>query len=108
MRVSVTSRTAVYGPVRTVVWEGWSREAPPYPDLWHEPDQLNPADDVRCSGWTGSGDGVRSTRLIRMYGPAARCKRFCQPGRCGLASMYAYPASDWSVLCSGTSWISAR
>jgi hypothetical protein len=33
-RVSVTSRTAVYGPVRTVVWEGWSREAPPYPDLW--------------------------------------------------------------------------
>ena len=31
-RVSATSRTAVYGPVRTVVWEGWSREAPPYPD----------------------------------------------------------------------------
>src|SRR5208283_1302793 len=24
--------TAVYGPVRTVVWEGRSREAPPYPD----------------------------------------------------------------------------
>jgi hypothetical protein len=35
-RVSATSRTAVYGPVRTVVWEGWSREAPPYPDLWPE------------------------------------------------------------------------
>ena len=34
-RVSATSRTAVYGPVRTVVWEGRSREAPPYPDLWH-------------------------------------------------------------------------
>src|SRR5712675_2805077 len=34
-RVSATSRTAVYGPVRTVVWEGWSREAPPYPDHWH-------------------------------------------------------------------------
>src|SRR6516164_6531949 len=29
-RVSATSRTAVYGPVRTVVWEGRSREAPPY------------------------------------------------------------------------------
>jgi hypothetical protein len=28
-----TSRTAVYGPVCTVVWEGRSREAPPYPDL---------------------------------------------------------------------------
>jgi hypothetical protein len=25
---------------------------------------------------------------------------------CGLASMY--PASDWSLLCSGPSWISAR
>jgi hypothetical protein len=25
-------RTAVYGPVRTAVWEGRSREAPPYPD----------------------------------------------------------------------------
>src|SRR5712692_8996657 len=25
-------RTAVYGPVRTVVWEGRSREALPYPD----------------------------------------------------------------------------
>jgi len=25
-------RTAVYGPVRTVVWEGRSRETPPYPD----------------------------------------------------------------------------
>jgi hypothetical protein len=31
-RVSATSRTAVYGPVRTVVWEGRSREAPSYPD----------------------------------------------------------------------------
>jgi hypothetical protein len=31
-RVSATSRSAVYGPVCTVVWEGWSREAPPYPD----------------------------------------------------------------------------
>ena len=28
----LTDRTAVYGPVRTVVWEGWSGEAPPYPD----------------------------------------------------------------------------
>ena len=30
-RVSATSRTAVYGPVRTVVWEGRGREAPPIP-----------------------------------------------------------------------------
>jgi len=34
-RVSATSRTAVYGPVRTVVWEGGRCEAPPYPDHWH-------------------------------------------------------------------------
>src|SRR3981081_1022803 len=31
-RVSVTSRTAVYGPVRTVVWEGGRGRPPPYPD----------------------------------------------------------------------------
>jgi hypothetical protein len=43
-RVSATSRTAVYGPVRTVVWEGRSREAPPYPDR---------SDFVPCDGfWT--------------------------------------------------------
>jgi hypothetical protein len=29
---SITSRTAVYGPVRTVVWEGWRSDLPPYPD----------------------------------------------------------------------------
>src|SRR6266702_3125541 len=32
-RLCSIRRTAVYGPVRTVVWEGRSREAPPYPDL---------------------------------------------------------------------------
>src|SRR5260370_137666 len=31
----ILHRTAVYGPVRTVVWEGRSREAPPYPDERH-------------------------------------------------------------------------
>src|SRR6202163_949729 len=49
-RVSVTSRTAVYGPVRTVVWEGRSREAPPYPD--------------RATGWQGE---VRWARHIPIY-----------------------------------------
>src|SRR5262245_5418213 len=28
-------RTAVYGPVCPVVWEGWRREASPYPDGCH-------------------------------------------------------------------------
>ena len=31
-RQCLIQRTAVYGPVRTGVWEGRSREAPPYPD----------------------------------------------------------------------------
>src|SRR5258705_5373618 len=31
-QASLIYRTAVYGPVCTVVWEGRSREAPPYPD----------------------------------------------------------------------------
>src|ERR1039458_6618200 len=54
-RVSATSRTAVYGPVRTVVWEGRSCEAPPYPDLWHFSDMPGRTDDVRSFGRTGSG-----------------------------------------------------
>ena len=29
---SITHRTAVYGPVRTVVWEGRRSDPPPYPD----------------------------------------------------------------------------
>ena len=32
-RQRLIQRTAVYGPVRTVVWEGRSREAPPIPIL---------------------------------------------------------------------------
>ena len=38
----------MYGPVRTVVWEGRSREAPPYPDRWHFSDMAFVLDDVRC------------------------------------------------------------
>src|SRR4030081_1906634 len=54
-RVSATSRTAVYGPVRTVVWEGRSREAPPYPDrsdfvLWYEADVVVSPTIVRSRG----------------------------------------------------------
>jgi RNA-directed DNA polymerase len=45
-RVSATSRTAVYGPVCMVVWEGRSREAPPYPDQcsFRTPEPAYPAD----------------------------------------------------------------
>jgi hypothetical protein len=49
----------------------------------------------------------RSDATDPMYGPAVRCKRISSSWRmCGLASMY--PAFDWSLLCSGPSWISAR
>src|ERR1700686_1819050 len=54
-RVSATSRTAVYGPVRTVVWEGRSREAPPYPDRWHEAANPECPQFVRKRGQTGHG-----------------------------------------------------
>src|SRR5262245_29924046 len=30
--VRLIRRTAGYGPVRPVVWEGWRRKTPPYPD----------------------------------------------------------------------------
>ena len=36
-------RTAVYGPVRTVVWEGRSRETPPYPDPQADRKRVEPA-----------------------------------------------------------------
>jgi hypothetical protein len=52
------------------------------------------------------GPPHRSVENDPMYGPAVRRKRissFCR--HCGLASMY--PASAWSGLCSGPSWISA-
>ena len=32
--LSFTRRTAVYGPVRTVVWEGRAGNRSPYPDRW--------------------------------------------------------------------------
>jgi hypothetical protein len=66
MRVSVTSRTAVYGPVRTAVWEGWSRKAPPYPDPWHFSDVANDPDNVHFQGRSGSSrPTAKVTRLTR-------------------------------------------
>src|SRR6266480_4083297 len=43
----IICRTAVYGPVRTVVWEGRSRETPPYPD---SRDILTKAQMSACGG----------------------------------------------------------
>ena len=38
MRDSVTSRTAVYGPVRTVVWQGSVGDRRPYADQTRNPE----------------------------------------------------------------------
>ena len=38
--VSVTDRTAVYGPVRTVVWEGSAGDRRPYPECAEHAQQL--------------------------------------------------------------------
>jgi hypothetical protein len=73
-------------------------------------------DSLRCEGSDAIGakrtcrerrERVDLTKMTPMYGPAVRCKRVSSIWRtCDLASMY--PASDWSVLCSEPSWISAR
>src|SRR5882672_247806 len=75
-RVSVTSRTAVYGPVRTVVWEGRSREAPPYPDHWHETDMPTAMRDVRSRGQ--SGKHILAVSLSR-FDPQLTSGRRCNP-----------------------------
>ena len=38
---SPTSRTAVYGPVRTVVWQGSAGDCRPYADLVGYPDECS-------------------------------------------------------------------
>src|SRR4051794_32743478 len=72
MRVSVTSRTAVYGPVRTVVWEGWSRKAPPYPDLWRKADirqaRISAKCQKQCQKQTSMGGRIRIITRSRQYG----------------------------------------
>src|SRR6516164_9445859 len=68
-RVSATSRTAVYGPVRTVVWEGRSREAPPYPDpvLYEVFRALGVAEDVRMQLCVGTSLAIIVPTTFRSY-----------------------------------------
>jgi hypothetical protein len=51
---SLTSRTAVYGPVRTVVWQGSAGDCRPYADLTGKPSP------TRFSGFLGSLAGSNS------------------------------------------------
>src|SRR5215216_966203 len=55
-------RTAVYGPVCTVVWEGRSRETPPYPDCRNfggAPAAVRQRDRKGCD----AGKGMNPSRL---------------------------------------------
>src|SRR5713226_162811 len=63
---------------------------------------------VRSPGWSGQSYHVlESTRLTRnVWSGRASQEVFVEVAVSGLASMY--PASDWSALCSGPPWISAR
>src|SRR5882762_4119188 len=71
-RVSATSRTAVYGPVCTVVWEGRSREAPPYPDR----PALEVADIFRDHGpaWREANRGHVSLDQLKVMSAIERCR----------------------------------
>src|SRR6266446_6376140 len=73
---------------------------------WSEPERAR----LGASGVGGSGDpghmiGTAAPDPDVWSGRASQ-EVFIDLSACGLASMY--PASDWSVLCSGPSWISAR
>jgi hypothetical protein len=50
--------------------------------------------------------GAQTGRDADVWSGRALQVDFAELAVSGLASMY--PASDWSVLCSGPSWISAR
>jgi hypothetical protein len=61
----------VYGPVRTVVWEGRSCEAPPYPDLWRRVAVHQNIDvaSVQQPRWLGllSKHGIVSLDILRTF-----------------------------------------
>ena len=61
---SITNRTAVYGSVRTVVWEGRSRETPPIPIAMTGPKSCS------CSGSRRNEASVAqmSQRILRIRG----------------------------------------
>jgi hypothetical protein len=60
---SLTSRTAVYGPVRTVVWQGSAGDCRPYADLTDYSSTTSPGReaDLAASRW---GNTTRSVSLF--------------------------------------------
>jgi hypothetical protein len=86
-RRAVTSRTAVYGPVRTV-WEGRSREAPRYPDLWPDP-------EATLAGWR-----------VRLLGRSCRPSASSAEAHSGTshASIELHSAAEIDAWCLGPGW----
>ncbi len=76
-----------------------------------EPPRASPAEFVEGLNRTlkiGTGMAPVSKKFLdrNVWCGRALQETFVDLSACGLASMY--PASDWSVLCSGPSWTSAR
>ena len=101
-RVSATSRTAVYGPVRTVVWEGRSREAPPIPINGTFRTERDFRVRVRDAQQSGRPRERRSGRPLSYHHPAAPVQaRGAGPAR---PSLSATPTSGqrMSGRCAGS------
>ena len=80
----------MYGPVRTVVWEGWSRKAPPYPDLWHIA-----APDV-CDGMSAVGESRHRIPGASVGQPTEPCLEMHNAAPADiLAQALKIPSADW-------------
>ena len=99
--------TAVYGPVRTVVWGGRSRKAPPYPDRFETPHRSAPPPapvervvhvsaraapsgrhDASASREDGGRDDRSEATIVETPG--------CPSGRAGRRESPAAPRSGWA------------
>jgi len=58
-----------------VVWEGWSREAPPYPDLWPIGDKAFGPVSGRCGRWTKLSSVGASAQSCLVLAPPDRAAR---------------------------------
>jgi hypothetical protein len=76
-------RTAVYGPVRTVVWEGRSRKVPPYPDsrsaasIAVSPPPVTEIDDTTTAAVVGDGGRWPRHVVCRIRGRVAVISWWC-------------------------------
>src|SRR5215204_5919347 len=100
-------RTAVYGPVRTVVWEGRSRKAPPYPDfreVWAVDFEFQAPAGERPRPVCMMAREVRTDRLVRLWRNDLLALRQ-PPFDCGPDSLFvAYYASAELGCFLALSW----